>query len=83
MLDDDLHTFDYVIEALQKICGHSKEQAFLLACEIDQTGRGIVWTGTLELAELKRDQIREFGPDRYSKYEVTFPLGVVIEPLPV
>ena len=82
VLNDDLHTFDYVIEALSKVCGHSTQQAFLLAKEIDSTGRAVVWTGTLELAELKRDQIRGFGPDTYARQEVTFPLGVVVEPLP-
>ena len=47
------------------------------------TGRAIVWSGTKEVAELKRDQIREYGPDVYASVKVTFPLGVVIEPLPV
>jgi hypothetical protein len=36
----------------------------------------------LELAELKRDQLREFGPDNYAPKTVTFPLGVTVEPLP-
>ena len=81
VLNDDLHTFPYVIEALMRICGHSAEQAFRLAHEIDSTGQAIVWTGTMELAELKRDQIRGYGPDRYSSNPVTFPLGCYIEPL--
>lgn len=81
VLNDDLHTFTYVIEALMRICGHSAEQAFRLAHEIDSTGLAIVWTGTMELAELKRDQIRGYGPDLYSSKHVTFPLGCYIEPL--
>lgn len=80
--NDDFHTFDYVIEALSKTCGHSQQKAFLLAYEIHTQGRTVVWSGTLELAELKRDQLREFGPDVYASKPVTFPLGVYIEPLP-
>lgn len=81
--NDDLHTFDYVIDALSKVCGHSREKAFLLAQVIHFTGRSPVWTGTRELAELKRDQIRGFGPDTYVKKPIEFPLGVYIEPLPL
>lgn len=82
LLDDDLHTYEYVIDAQCRICGHNPLSAFLLAQEVDTIGRAIVWTGTLELAELKRDQIRGFGPDTYARQPVEFPLGVVIEPLP-
>ncbi|HOW18322.1 MAG TPA: ATP-dependent Clp protease adaptor ClpS [Phycisphaerae bacterium] len=63
LLDDDDHTYDYVIEMLQKLFGHSKERAFQMAKEVDTTGRVIVDTTTLERAELKRDQIHAYGPD--------------------
>lgn len=82
VLNDDLHTYDYVIEALCRVCGHSPLSAYHLAKEVDENGRAIVWTGTLELAELKRDQLQGFGPDIYARQPVEFPLGVVIEPLP-
>lgn len=82
VLNDDDHTFEYVIEVLGKVCGYGREKAFLLAAEIHTGGRAVVWTGTMELAELKRDQIRGCGPDLYAKKPVTFPLGVYIEPLP-
>ena len=62
VLNDDDHTYAYVIDALCRVCRHKAEQAFKLAEQIDRTGRAIVWTGTLELAELKRDQIRGMGP---------------------
>jgi len=63
LLDDNDHTYDYVIEMLQKLFGHSKERAFQMAKEVDTTGRVIVDTTTLERAELKRDQIHAYGPD--------------------
>jgi len=63
LLDDDDHTYDYVIEMLMKLFNHSRERAFLMACEVDSTGKVIVDTTTRERAELKRDQIHSYGPD--------------------
>ncbi len=63
LFDDNDHTYDYVIEMLMKIFRHSREQAFLMACEVDASGRVIVDTTTRERAELKRDQIHSFGAD--------------------
>jgi ATP-dependent Clp protease adaptor protein ClpS len=80
--NDDLHTYQYVVEALSKIFGYSEQKSFLLAVEVDTRGKAVVWSGTRELAELKRDQIRGYGPDRYATRPVTFPLGVYIEPMP-
>lgn len=80
--NDDVHTFQYVIELLMKIFAHSLEKAFALTNEVHTKGKSIVWSGTLELAELKRDQVRGFGPDLYASKKVEFPLGVTIEPLP-
>ena len=81
VLNDDLHTYQYVILALGKVFGYSDEKGFQLASEIDTTGRAIVWTGTLEHAELKRDQLRGMGPDHFASKPVTFPLGVELERL--
>ena len=63
LLDDDHHTYAYVIEMLVKIFGHSRTKAFLMACEVDAAGRVIVDTTTKERAELKRDQIHAYGAD--------------------
>jgi ATP-dependent Clp protease adaptor protein ClpS len=64
LLDDDEHTYEYVVEMLCKLFGHSMEHAYTMACEVDREGRVIVDTTHLERAELKRDQIRAFGADR-------------------
>lgn len=63
LLDDDDHTYDYVVEMLCRIFGHSSQRAFGHAVEVDSKGRSIVDTTTLERAELKRDQIHAYGPD--------------------
>lgn len=79
--NDEDHTFSYLVDVLRAVCAHTKEDAERLTDKIDKTGRAAVWTGPLEVAELKRDQIREFGPDTYNKPPVTEPLQVTIEPI--
>ncbi len=81
LLDDDDHTYDYVIGMLRKLFGHPTEMAFQLACEVDQKGRVIVDTTTLERAELKRDQIHSFGRD-WRIPRCAGSMSVVIEPVP-
>ena len=63
LLDDDDHTYEYVIGMLGKLFGFVTEEAFQLACQVDHRGRVILDTTTLERAELKRDQIHAFGRD--------------------
>lgn len=82
VLNDEEHTFDYVIETFQKVFGYPLEKCYELALQIHFSGKGIVWSGSLEVAELKRDQIRSSGPDFYALKKVDFPLGVTVEPLP-
>lgn len=63
LLDDDFHTYEYVIAMLQRLFGHSVETAYAMAREVDSTGRVIVFTTHRERAELERDRIHAFGPD--------------------
>lgn len=63
LLDDDDHSYDYVIRMLKALFGYQEERGYTLAKEVDSTGRVIVLTTTLEHAELKRDQIHAFGAD--------------------
>ncbi|MBB5032177.1 ATP-dependent Clp protease adaptor ClpS [Prosthecobacter vanneervenii] len=63
LLDDDCHTFEYVIEMLFVIFGHSKELGKRMADEVNEKGRAIVATVHKELAELRQEQIQEYGPD--------------------
>ena len=63
LLNDDDHTFDYVIRMLKQLFGHKEERGFKMAEEVHRCGRVIVLTTTKEHAELKQDQIHAFGPD--------------------
>ena len=63
LLDDNDHSYEYVIEMLTRLFGHSRAKAFRMAVKVDMTGRVIVDTTTKERAGLKRDQIHAYGPD--------------------
>ena len=64
LLDDEVHTHEYVIEMLGAIFGHSPELALRMAREVNAAGRVIVATVHKELAELRQQQIEEYGPDK-------------------
>ena len=64
LINDEDHSYDYVVEMLCKLFRMKVEQAFLIAVNVDLTGRAIVDTTTKERAELKRDQIHSYGGDR-------------------
>jgi ATP-dependent Clp protease adaptor protein ClpS len=63
LLNDDYHTYDYVVEMLATIFCVSAETAFQHAVEVDTTGRTIVMTCEREQAEFGRDQIHGYGAD--------------------
>jgi ATP-dependent Clp protease adaptor protein ClpS len=80
LLNDDDHTYDYVIEMLGKVFGHDLETALRMAMEVDSADRVIVDTTTKERAELKQEQIHAFGPDwRLPRSQGS--MSAVIEPV--
>ncbi len=81
IMNDEDHTFEYVIELLCKIFYHDLTTAEVLTWRIHNTGRCVVLTTHKEKAELKRDQVLAYGPDprlRRSKGS----LSCYIEPAP-
>ncbi len=46
--NDDIHTFEYVIESLVKVCGHSREQAEQCAYLVHLKGQCDVKRGSLK-----------------------------------
>jgi ATP-dependent Clp protease adaptor protein ClpS len=81
LLNDDDHTYDYVIEMLHVLFGHQPERGYQLATEVDAQGRVIVMTTHKERAELKRDQIHAYGVDaRISRCRGS--MSALIEPAP-
>ncbi len=79
LLDDDDHTYDYVIRMLQELFAMPLEEAYLCAVEVDTSGRAVVDTTTKERAEFKRDQIHAYGRDALIE-RCSGSMSAVIEP---
>ena len=63
LLNDDDHSYGYVVYMLKELFAYPEAKGFDLAYEVDKHGRTVVWTGTHEEAKLKQDQIHAYGPD--------------------
>jgi len=63
LIDDNHHTYDYVVRMLMQLFRHPRPHAWRMARLVDTSGRVIVDTTTKERAELKQQQIHAFGPD--------------------
>jgi len=66
LLDDQEHTYEYVVDMMQRLFAHSFDHALRIAKTVDTQGRAICKTTHRELGELKVEQIRTYGPDRLS-----------------
>ncbi|MEX0792173.1 MAG: ATP-dependent Clp protease adaptor ClpS [Pirellulaceae bacterium] len=80
LYNDDINTFEFVVETLRKVFGYPVEKCFELTLMAHESGRAILWVGTLELAELKADQIRSRGGDPVMKDRGALPLKVSVDP---
>jgi ATP-dependent Clp protease adaptor protein ClpS len=80
--NDDLNTVDFVISVLRKVFNYDRPKAVQLTFQAHHAGRAPVWTGNLEVAELRADQIRSCGPDPVMKSRGAGVLRVTVEPLP-
>ena len=81
LLNDDDHTYEYVIRMLKELFAFPEEKGFQLADEVHRAGRAVLITTTLEHAELKRDQIHAYGPDPLLQ-RCQGSMSAVIEPAP-
>jgi len=63
LLDDNDHTYEYVVEMLGALFFLSPDAAFQKAVEVDTTGRTIVITCERKQAEFGREQIHAYGAD--------------------
>ncbi len=79
LLDDQDHTYDYVIRLGQELFGLNKDKALRLALSVDKDGRAVCLTTHKEHAELKREQIIGFGRDPLMATSKGS-MGAIIEP---
>ena len=64
LLDDDDHSDRYVVEMCQAIFGYPPERGMQIAQEVHAQKRAIIFSGSLEVAELKQEQVHAYGPDQ-------------------
>jgi len=82
ILNDDDHSFEFVMNVLRQVFGLEVEKAFDITREAHEKGRAIVWTGPKEVAELKAEQVSTFHEIRERDGAKLGPVGCVIEPAP-
>jgi ATP-dependent Clp protease adaptor protein ClpS len=63
LLDDDDHTYQYVVELLADVLGYGPEKGFALACVVDSEGRAIVETADQDTVARHQRQIHAYGAD--------------------
>lgn len=59
--NDEVNTFEWVIETLIDVCGHSKEQAEQCAIIIDSKGKYAVKQGSYDILKPQCNAITERG----------------------
>ena len=63
LLDDDQHTYDYVIEMLASIFGYGPAKAWALARVVDAQGQAILQTASKERCQDNQQRIHSYGAD--------------------
>lgn len=61
LFNDEVHTFDYVIECLQEICGHTPEQALQCTLLVHYKGKCPVQSGSWEELEVPCSKLLSRG----------------------
>jgi ATP-dependent Clp protease adaptor protein ClpS len=63
LLDDDDHTYGYVIEMLGAIFGYGREKAYALASIVDGEGQVVLETAGHEQVTAHQQRIHAYGAD--------------------
>ena len=79
LLDDDSHTYQYVIKMLGAIFGYGPEKSYAIACVVDSQGEAIIFTGSYDEALLKQEKVHAYGADPLMR-ESAGSMSAVIEP---
>lgn len=79
LLDDNEHTYEYVILMLGAVFGYGREKAFAIACVVDGEGKAILMTGPKDELVPKQEKIHAFGADPRMP-ESKGSMSAVIEP---
>jgi ATP-dependent Clp protease adaptor protein ClpS len=61
LYNDDVNTFDWVIECLMEVCNHTEEQATQCAWIVHCRGKHCVLTGTFDYLAPRHNALAERG----------------------
>lgn len=79
LLDDQEHTYNYVIHMLGAVFGYSREKAYAIACMVDAQGEAVLMTGGHEEVKLKQEAVHAFGADPHMP-ESKGSMSAIIQP---
>ena len=81
LLDDNDHTYEYVVEMLGRVMGYGRQKAFAIACVVDSQGQAILETASHDQCTRHQRLIHSFGPDQRIKH-CQGSMSAVVEPAP-
>ncbi|MBI1292330.1 ATP-dependent Clp protease adaptor ClpS [bacterium] len=77
LLDDDEHSYAYVIEMMMTLFSFNYEDALRIAYDVDYLGQATVKICPLEEAMVGREQINCYGPDHRLAHSSTSMISIV------
>jgi ATP-dependent Clp protease adaptor protein ClpS len=80
LLDDDSHTYQYVVRMMTDLFGYSPEKGYAIACVVDSQGQAIVMTDCKSKAEQKQNQIHSYGADPLMEISLGS-MSAILEPV--
>jgi ATP-dependent Clp protease adaptor protein ClpS len=81
LLDDNDHTYEYVVEMLGRVLGYGRHKAFAIACVVDSQGQAVLETASHDQCTRHQRMIHSFGADpRITRCQGS--MSAVVEPAP-
>lgn len=77
--NDPVNSVEYVTEVIRDVFGYRTRKAVWLMLKAHITGKSRLWSGPLESAESKKNEMISRGPDPTRKHKNPDPLTVTLE----
>lgn len=79
LLNDDKHSLEYVCALVKKVFKYEDQKVITLVLEAHKQGESLLWVGTLEHAEAKKDAMTTAVPEVIAGKKIG-PVGVDLRP---
>lgn len=77
--NDPINGVDYVTGIIKEVFGYSSSKAIWLMLKAHFTGKSSLWSGSMEVATHKMNQIESLGPDPSMSHKDAEPLKITVE----